>query len=218
MTHPRVPLLVTFLLFGTAALGGCALLTKNDPLTARYFSPEPSGSGALVEKPVVADAGAAARVAEPELRLGRITSASYLGERIVFRNSPYELGFYDDLRWTEKPETYLRRALSRALFEDGAVRRVVSGASPTLEVELVEFAELKTPAHVGRVRAAYVLYDSRAVLAESTIAVDVPIPAVKDGSQQTEIVEGLANGLDSVVKRIVEDVTSRLVARKDDAR
>src|SRR4051812_29143552 len=109
---------------------GCALLNKAEPLTPRYFSAEPSGpgAGAAVERAAaLRDASAPAR----ELKLGRVTSASYLGERLVFRDSAYELGFYEDRRWTEKPEAYFRRALSRALYEDGGFRRVVSGVGPT---------------------------------------------------------------------------------------
>ena len=38
----------------------------------------------------------------PELRLRRLRAASYLRNRMVWRNG-VELGFYDLLRWTEPP-------------------------------------------------------------------------------------------------------------------
>src|SRR5688572_26651074 len=92
-------------------LSGCALLGKSEAFVPRYFSPDTSSHG----KP---KAASAARADGALLKLGRITAASYLGERIVFRDSNYELNFYEERRWTERPEDYLRRALSRALFEE----------------------------------------------------------------------------------------------------
>jgi len=196
------------LLVGLLATG-CALLTKADPLTPRYFSAEPSGTGPATGGSVTAlpgDSSAAAR----ELKLGRVTSASYLGERLVFRDSPYELGFYEDRRWTEKPEAYFRRALSRALYEQGGFRRVVSGAGPTLDCELVEFAELRSPAHVARARANFVLYDSRSVRTEATVTVELPIPGSKEGAQPAESVAALSLALTSAVDEIVRRVSANL--------
>src|SRR5688572_20204847 len=92
------------------ALGGCALLGKADALTPRYFSPDLSGGGGASGPPSTSSHGAIA-----ELRLGRITAASHLGERIVFRDSRYELNFYEGRRWSEEPEAFLRRALAHSL-------------------------------------------------------------------------------------------------------
>jgi ABC-type uncharacterized transport system auxiliary subunit len=144
-----------------------------------------------------------------ELKLGRVTSASYLGERLVFRDSAYELGFYEDRRWTEKPEAYFRRALSRALYERGEFRRVVSGAGPTLDCELVEFAELRSPAHVARARANFVLYDSRSVRTEATVTVELPITAGED-ARAAESVAALSRALTSAVDQIVRRVSANL--------
>lgn len=195
---------------------GCALLTKAEPLTARYFSAEPfdpyepgePGAVSAVE-PAATPRAAAAR----ELKLGRVTSASYLRERLVFRDSAYELGFYEDRRWTEKPEAYLRRALLRALYDKGGFRHVVSGAGPTLDCELVELAELRAPAHIARARLDFVLYDPRSVLTEATVTVDLPIAAGKDEGQATATVAALSHALVSAVNRIVSRVSSNLDAQ-----
>lgn len=185
---------------------GCALLTKAEPLTPRYFSAEPSDSK-------TASAGERATVrAARELKLGRVTSASYLGERLVFRDSAYELGFYEDRRWTEKPEAYFRRALSRALYEDGGFRRVVSGGGPTLDCELVELAELRAPAHVARARVNFVLYDPRSVRTEATVTVDLPIAASNGEAQATASVAALSQALVRAVDQIVTRVSSNLDA------
>jgi ABC-type uncharacterized transport system auxiliary subunit len=196
---------------------GCALLSKADPLTPRYFSAEPSEAreGVPGSSERASQASGSASIAAPELRLGRVTSASYLGERLVFRNSSHELGFYEDRRWTEKPETYFRRSLSRALFEEGGFRRVVSGGGPTLDVELVEFAELKSPAHVARARATFVLYDPRSVRTEGTLTVELPIRAVREDEQAAATVGVLSEALAGAVHQIVDRVRANLSAGAD---
>lgn len=210
------------LLLGTAGLAllvstsGCALLSKSDPLTPRYFSPEPASAGAG-DAPERAPKGLPGGAAMPELRLGRVTAASYLGERLVYRTSSYELGFYEDRRWTEKPDAYFRRSLSRALFEQGGARRIVSGGGPTLDVELVELAELTTPAHVARVRAVYVLYDPRAVRIEATVTVELPIRATPAEARASEAVRALAEALQSAVTQIVARVQVNLNTPPTDA-
>jgi cholesterol transport system auxiliary component len=194
------------LLIGTAA--GCALTSKSDPMMPRYFNPDESrGRGQL----------AASTTAEPEgethgaeLRLGRITAASYLGERIVFRDSNYELGYYEERRWTERPEAYLRRAVARALFEDRGVRRVVSGAAPTLDVELSEWVELRSPPIV-RVRATYVLYDERLVRRQATLAVERPIPSAATANQRAETAaRAMADAFGDAVNQIADRVAADL--------
>lgn len=192
----------------SSLVSGCALLTKAEPLTPRYFSAEPSGTGLLLGDSVTAPRTSSAP--NRELKLGRVTSASYLGERLVFRDSPYELGFYEERRWTEKPEAYFRRALSRALYEQGGFRRVVSGAGPTLDCELVEFAELRAPTHVARARANFVLYDSRSVRTEATVTVELPIAAGKGEAGARTSVAALSQALASAVEQIVRRVSANL--------
>jgi ABC-type uncharacterized transport system auxiliary subunit len=189
---------------------GCALLTKADPLTPRYYSAEPSGAAQAGDAPAAEPR--AGSLPARELKLGRVTSASYLGERLVFRDSAYELGFYEDRRWTEKPEAYFRRALSRALYENRGFRRVVSGGGPTLDCELVEFAELRSPAHVARARVNFVLYDPRSVRTEATVTVELPIAAGKGGDQAVASVDALSRALTSAVDQIVSRVSANLDA------
>jgi cholesterol transport system auxiliary component len=182
------------------ALGGCALLGKADALTPRYFSPDLSGGGGAGGPAPTSSHGASIA----ELRLGRITAASHLGERIVFRDSRYELNFYESRRWSEKPEAFLRRALAHSLFEEHGLRRIISGTGPTLEVELTEFAELKRSPPVARVSATYVLFDSRVVRREATLAVELPVAGGKDAAEV--LVRTLSLALNRIVERIVDQV------------
>jgi cholesterol transport system auxiliary component len=182
------------------------LLGKSEPLTPRYFSPEAA-------PPPKADTPAArAPLREgAELRLGRINAAAYLDERIVFRDSEYELGFYEDRRWTESPEAYLRRALSRSLFEDYGVRRIVSGPGPSLDVELTEFAELKRSPAMARVRLTYTLSDDRLVRREATVSVELPIAASgTEADAAAQGVRAMSRALSKAVQQIVDQVVDEL--------
>ncbi len=136
---------------------------KGDALAPRYFNPD------------LSSAERAAAPSRRELRLGRITAAARFAERIVFRDSNYELNFYESRPLERTPDAYLRRSLSAALFERHGLRRIISGSGPTLEVELTEFAELKRSPPVARVAATYVLFDNRLVRREASVTVDLPI-------------------------------------------
>jgi cholesterol transport system auxiliary component len=193
------------------ASSGCALLSKTDPLTPRYFSPEPTEARPATSSSFERSRATDGAADPPELRLGRVTSASYLGERLVYRSSSYELGFYEDRRWTEKPETYFRRSLARALFETGGFRHVVSGSGPTLDVELVELAELKGPSHVARARATLVLYDPHSVRTEATVTVELPIRAASEKEQAAVTVGALSEALAGAVNQIASRVRTNLV-------
>jgi cholesterol transport system auxiliary component len=193
------------LLIVTAA--GCALTSKSDPLTPRYFSPDESRGRGQIAATTTEERD---ETRGGELRLGRITAASYLGERIVFRDSNYELGFYEDRRWTERPEAYLRRAVARALFEDRGVRRLVSGVGPALDIDLTELAELRAP-RVVRVRATYVLYDERLVRRQATLTIERPIPGAATPKESAETAaRAMADAFGDAVNQIAERVAADL--------
>ena len=78
-------------------VSACALTSKAEVVTPRYFSPEPMAGG---HSPKVPE--------KLELRLGEVSSASHLDERIAYRVGGAEMGFYEDQRWTENPEAYRR--------------------------------------------------------------------------------------------------------------
>src|SRR4051812_10668550 len=107
MRRPRARMFSAVLVWGISvvAVAGCALTSKSDPIVPRYFSPERSGDTSR-------------RATQPqgppaELRLGRVDGASHLEERLIFRESDNELGYYAERRWTEAPEQYLKRRLAR---------------------------------------------------------------------------------------------------------
>ncbi|HEX3598045.1 MAG TPA: ABC-type transport auxiliary lipoprotein family protein [Polyangiaceae bacterium] len=179
------------------AVQGCALLTKNAPLDPRYFTPEPASDRG----------GASTAPTELSVRLGPVTSGSEIRQNLVVRNAGHELSFSDEDRWTEKPEAYLRRALSHELFERRGVRRVVSGPSLTVEVELVAFEEVVQPAgNVARVVATLVLHDERVVREEKTLTVEVPVDRAKEKEHAEDTVRALSRALARIVSGIADEV------------
>ncbi len=182
---------------------GCALLGKNEPLEPRYFSPE------SIARPAKPSAGVAAR-AGTALRLGRVTSGSYLKERIVFRDSDHEVGFHDDRRWTERPEVYLLRALERALFEEAGLTRSLRSSGPILTASLSDFEEIRRPTPGVRLRVTFTLYDEKAVLRERTLTVERALAEGDVASHPHRVAGAMGEALEDAVTAIVADTVAAL--------
>jgi cholesterol transport system auxiliary component len=189
------------LLLGTVALWGCALLGKNEPLVPRYFTPD-----------YPTDAPTAPARSDLQLRLGRVEGWSHLRERMAVRHSAREISYYEDRHWTERPEIYLRRALSRTLFEERGVVASLSGRAVTLEVELIAFEEIEPP-HQARMQALLVLRDDRTGLLEETITVERPVASAGQGDEALAVVDALSQALQAGVTRIADRVVWKLSER-----
>jgi len=200
MTTPGLPAMVWMV--ATLAAAGCALTSKSDPLMPRYFSPEHASE--------VARPAAGAARSPGELKLGRIEGASHLEERLVFRDSANELGYYAERRWTEEPDEYLKRRLTRVLFEERGVRHVVGGAAATLDVRLNAFEEVRAPKRVARVQVTVTLRDARVVLWEETLTIEQPVGAARKGDIADAVVTALGESLRITVDRIADGVVREL--------
>lgn len=192
------------------SIAGCALTSKADIVTIRYFSPERSagdaGSPALV-------AGSATSAVD--LRLGRISSGPNLRERIAYRDATYEVGYYEDQRWTERPEVYVRRLLARKLFEEHGFRRVLAGAAPVLEVEVLSFDEVRTKdGRSARVELKIVVSDDRAVLYEYTVAVERAVATSGKDTKIEEVVAAMSTALDVAVADVAARAQTALSPRR----
>lgn len=179
------------------ATSGCALLGKSDALVIRYFTPETT-------RPQLTSAPVAPTPATGlTLRLGRVTSGKHLRERMVYRDTAWELGFYEERRWTENPEVFVRHELDTKLFERAGIQRVVSGDAPTLEVEVLAFDELRfAPARSGRVQLKIVVHDDRVVLIDETVTVDKPVTSKAPEAVVAAISEALDAAGDQVAQRV----------------
>lgn len=182
------------------SLQGCALFSKGDVSVRRFYS---------ADLPPLPAGQETARHPEVELRLGRVSANRTIAERIMYRASEHEVGFYDDRVWTERPEAYVRRALSRVLFEEQGIKAIVGGPSQTLDVELLMFEEVKTPVHLARVRLAFTLADERTVSLQQTMTIDQPIA----NTSPEEEGPALAKAMGVALRESMNELTKRILAR-----
>jgi cholesterol transport system auxiliary component len=137
-----------------------------------------------------------------ELRLARVAAGTDLGRRIAYGDGMYQVGYYEARRWTERPEAYVRRALGRALFEAGPFKRALSPSAPSLDVEVLQFQEIRTPgAPAARVALRMVL-STETVLVERTVAVSEPFP----GEPFDTFVAAMSVALERVSAEVARDV------------
>ena len=184
------------------ASAGCALTSKAKAVTPRYFSPDPTSVAHTPPK-----------TTSLELQLGQVTSASHLDERIAYRLSSAELGFYDDRRWTELPEAYLRRALERELFEVQGLKRIIAGAAPALDVELTAFEEVRGTPTRARVTLHFSLHDDRRALLERGVDIIREVPPKNSARTEDDAVllaRTLSTTLHDAVVAIAEQVSAEL--------
>lgn len=178
------------------SLSGCALLSKSAPLTPRYFTPDLSPA---------ADERRPEYKSGEKLRLGSVKAGPHLRERMAYRTSEQEVAYYNERRWTERPEAYLSRALSRSLFEEHGFVRAISGASHVLDAELVAFEEIKTTDHVVRVEVVVNLYDMAGGHLQRTVESQKEVEGNKDDPEA--VVRALSGALRSVVSEITTTAT-----------
>jgi cholesterol transport system auxiliary component len=183
----------------------CALTSKADALSLRYFNPQSAAATRSEAAP-----------APFELRLGQVSSAAHLDERISYRISAAEVGFYDDRRWTELPESYLRRALERELFQQRGLTRVVSGVAPVLDVELTAFEELRRQPQKVRVTLTFSLRDERRSLLERSLELEESV-ASEGGDEPQRVAQALTTTLAVAVRTVGADVVQRLAAAPERA-
>jgi cholesterol transport system auxiliary component len=201
MKHPLC--IALFCSLASGLLGGCALLSKADPLVPRYFTPENGENHATPQ---------AAGLIAPRLRLGAVDSGSQLRERMMYRSAAHELGYYPDRRWTERPEAYLRRGLVRVLFEERGLFQVTSGSAPTLDAELVAFEVLPSSQPKVRVQVVIALDDSVTGKLNRTITVEQAVRAPVATEDAEAEVEALGSALQNCVTQVADLVVARLEA------
>ncbi len=178
-------------------LAACALTSKAAPIEIRYFSPP-----TIDVTP--------ARSARGRVQLGRITSSSHLRYRIVHRRSAVELELSDSLRWTEQPEDYVRRAVSRALFVERGIEHVLGGDTLTLSIEVTAFDHVERAGrHFGCVQLHYQLDDDRSVVAENVITIERE-------AQSAEIARIVA-AIGEALRAASTELAGHVVARLDES-
>lgn len=216
-SHPLLGRLVSLvlvsglLLAAAGPLGGCALTGRGKSIEPRYFSADiaPPTAPRSDHAPAVASAGDESMM----LRLGRIRSGGDLKEEIVYRTSAHELGFYEEYRWAERPEEYLRRGLVQSLYTERGLKQSLVSAAPTLDVELLSFEEVRGSQPQARVAVMAALHDERVVRYFRTIEVQRPLKADSAGVvDPTVLAAALTEALYEAVRTVSDDVVRELGA------
>jgi ABC-type uncharacterized transport system auxiliary subunit len=188
------------LALAVVCFAGCpSFLPDSNPPKIRYFTVDPPAEQEVAPAPGL------------ELRLARVDAASHIEDRIAFRDSGAEVGYYGSLRWSDPPEDYLRRALARSLFEDRQLREIVSGVGPALEIELHAFEELKEPRHAVRIGITWRLRDARTVIVQRTLTVERPIRGSADVDIAEEGAEAIAVAMAAALREAVDTVVAEVV-------
>lgn len=179
-----------------AAIAGCSLTSKSTPVQFRYFAPVTTVAS-LSQPPATCS----------RLRLGRVTASDHLRFRIAHRRSPVEVELYETLRWTERPEDYVRRALASSLFDRHGLQRTLDRPAPTLEVEVTAFEEVERGARrFGRVELHYQLADDHDIVESQTVEVERPV----DSAEIARVVAVIGDALIAATDELGSRVARRL--------
>lgn len=187
----------TLSVFAVALLPGCAFLgTSEGP---SYFRPEPTSNSRTRDQVLK----------NVPLRVRKLRASSYLGERIVWRSSSVEVGFYDSRRWIEPPGDVVERAVQEELF-NGLGMVPSAGTANALDLELCEFEEVRAPAHEAVIRLIFELTDERGrSLARQSINVRKPILRAEPAG----VARAMGLALDELVETLSNDVVVGLRTR-----
>ena len=121
--------------------------------------------------------------------------------QVNYRASAYELGEYEDFRWTDEPEAYLRRALVRALYHERRASSPNSGPPPTLDVELLAFEEVRRPnARFGAVEVTYTLSRDGEIITSGHTRVERPAASMNIDAVIAAISAALEAASEEVVR------------------
>jgi ABC-type uncharacterized transport system auxiliary subunit len=169
--------LVVVAALGGASAPGCALTNRGESIPWQYFTPEQASAPSLTSARI--ETGGA----RPQVCLGRVSAGTSLGTRIAYREGEHQMGYYEDRRWTEEPTRYVRRALERTLYQEDGYQCDRGAKTPTLEVEVLGFEELRMAGrHEARVNVRAVLRTRERVLFDEDVeAVDAASGASFDG-------------------------------------
>jgi cholesterol transport system auxiliary component len=187
---------LTLALYVSSGVGGCALTSKADALSVRWFNPEPLNARLTSTAP-----DSRPHANGTTLELGRVTSGAHLREKIAYRDAAFEVGYYDDSRWTERPEVYVRRAVARTLFEQHGVRRALAGQAPVLDIEVMSFEEIRGKARGARIQLRMMVHDEAHSLLEKTITVERPVE--QDGI--AALVQAMAEALSAAAEEVARE-------------
>ena len=182
-------------------LGGCLLRTADPP---RFFRPSSATLEAAAEDQ--ADPPAAGGIA---IRLRGVRSEPFLRERIVWRVSEVEYGFYEQRRWIDLPAHYVDRALRTRLRSTPGLRLTNDPRAVALHVDVLAFDDVLAPAHAADVALAAALEDPvRGRVLERTFDARVGI----GDREPASMAKAMGEALDDAVAQVADAVRLNLQA------
>jgi ABC-type uncharacterized transport system auxiliary subunit len=145
------------------------------------------------------------------IKVRRLRAAPYLGDRIVWRSSPVDVGFYESRRWIEPPADVVERAVHDEVF--GALgMEPAAGSAITLELELSHFEEVIAPTHEAEVVLGFELEDA----AGRRVARDTLVARTRVA--RGDEFAGVARSMGAAIDEVIGQLSERLVAALGDAR
>jgi len=190
----RTRRLAVLLAWGAA---GCALTSKGQAVEVRWYTLEVPRAEAANHLP-----------AGPALRLDNVQSSPALGERIAWGDGRYQIGFYEERRWMERPARFVTSALQRALFRARGLRPTTEAAAPRVDVELVSFQEIRSDrVHAARV-ALHLQLLAECAHVDATVVRDEPVI----GSRFDDFVSAISRAVGVAANEAAERVEAALPA------
>jgi uncharacterized lipoprotein YmbA len=179
-------------------VAGCSLTRNAPPVSVHYYEP-PLATAKHITPTTTPEA---------RVRLGRIETSAHLRYSIAYRTSGVQLETYDLDRWTDTPDAYVERSLENALFAQRPIQEATGGDVLVLDVDVLEFEELRGPPPGGVVKLRYRLRDDRTVVAAETITIVRNARSTELG----DVVTALGHALDDATSRIADHVLETSVA------
>jgi ABC-type uncharacterized transport system auxiliary subunit len=203
---PPRPLRLLYTLVMTLGAGGC-LFGGGVPETAYYtlHTETPAAEASATAAPL--------RVHVNEFRV----ATEYKTDRLVYRESPYELKYYGYYRWAAPPEVLVRRKVREALAASKLFAAVDSNPATRADLEVDGFLErieeVDAPAGwSGRLALELTLRDpdDRVPLVERRY--DLARPAA--ARNPLEVVKALSRALEDAMKSFIAETDKALARRK----
>ena len=144
-----------------------------------------------------------------DIGLRPVVSSAWIGERINWRRSEVEVGFYELDRWAEVPALYLERAFERSLSRAGIRAHRRDFGEVVLETELLAFEELRDRAP-GAAALVFelVLHGSQGVLLQRTFEVTEPLEAPGPEALALAMGEALRRGADEAAAAVADALSA----------
>jgi ABC-type uncharacterized transport system auxiliary subunit len=159
------------------------------------------------------------RTALGPLVVRELSCPPYLCEgRVVYREEPHRIGFYDYHRWALNPRTALTRVLADRIRASSLFESVTIAGSPARgayllrgEIERLEEVDEKTSVHaICTISAEVVDVKTGTVRWMGTVSETVPVPH----RDVAGVVAGLGVASRTVADRLVASIASELPARQ----